>query len=132
MARSIERTASIAAISPFFIVSDLTRSLDFYASLGFEPRFREPPEDSFFAIVGRGGAQIFVKQVGVEAQPNVGRHPWVRWDAFVYVEEPDALAEELSAADVRFQAPLGDTSDGLRGFEIRDPDGYVLFFGRPR
>jgi hypothetical protein len=25
-----------------------------------------------------------------------------------------------------------DTHDGLRGFEIQDPDGYVLFFGRPR
>ncbi len=22
--------------------------------------------------------------------------------------------------------------DGLRGFEIKDADGYVLFFGRPR
>jgi len=28
--------------------------------------------------------------------------------------------------------PLKDTHDGLRGFEICDPDGYVLFFGRPR
>ena len=25
-----------------------------------------------------------------------------------------------------------DTHDGLRGFELTDPDGYVLFFGRPR
>jgi hypothetical protein len=31
-----------------------------------------------------------------------------------------------------FTAPLKDTHDGLRGFEIKDPDGYVLFFGRPR
>jgi hypothetical protein len=23
------------------------------------------------------------------------------------------------------------TDDGLRGFEVKDPDGYVLFFGRP-
>jgi hypothetical protein len=28
--------------------------------------------------------------------------------------------------------PLKDTQDGLRGFELRDTDGYVLFFGRPR
>jgi hypothetical protein len=31
-----------------------------------------------------------------------------------------------------FSVPLEDTHDGLRGFEICDPDGYVLFFGRPR
>ena len=24
------------------------------------------------------------------------------------------------------------TDDGLRGFELKDVDGYVLFFGRPR
>jgi catechol 2,3-dioxygenase-like lactoylglutathione lyase family enzyme len=23
-------------------------------------------------------------------------------------------------------------TDGLRGFELKDADGYVLFFGRPR
>ena len=33
---------------------------------------------------------------------------------------------------VKFSKPLMDTHDGLRGFEICDPDGYVLFFGRPR
>jgi len=31
-----------------------------------------------------------------------------------------------------FSEPLKDTHDGLRGFELRDADGYVLFFGRPR
>ena len=33
---------------------------------------------------------------------------------------------------VIFSAPLRDTHDGLRGFELEDADGYVLFFGRPR
>jgi hypothetical protein len=28
--------------------------------------------------------------------------------------------------------PLKDTHDGLRGFELKDADGYVFFFGRPR
>jgi hypothetical protein len=31
-----------------------------------------------------------------------------------------------------FSVPLMDTHDGLRGFEVMDPDGYVMFFGRPR
>jgi hypothetical protein len=26
----------------------------------------------------------------------------------------------------------GPSHDGLRGFELKDSDGYVLFFGRPR
>jgi hypothetical protein len=42
------------------------------------------------------------------------------------------LAAEFASRGVTFSAPLKDTQDGLRGFELRDTDGYVLFFGRPR
>ena len=60
-----------------------------------------------------------------------GRHPWAAWDAFVYVDEPDALAEEYAAGGIAFHVPIRNRDDGLRGFEIADPDGYILFFGRP-
>jgi hypothetical protein len=33
--------------------------------------------------------------------------------------------------DVSFSQQLTDTADRLRGFELKDADGYVLFFGRP-
>jgi hypothetical protein len=55
-----------------------------------------------------------------------------RWDAYVYVPDPDALAAEFAARDVEFSLPLADTRDGLRGFELKDPNGYVLFFGHRR
>jgi hypothetical protein len=38
--------------------------------------------------------------------------------------DPDALAAAFASRK--------DTHDGLRGFELKDADGYVLFFGRPR
>ena len=47
------------------------------------------------------------------------------------VPDPDALAAEFLSREVEFSEPLKDTSDGLRGFELKDTDGYVLFFGRP-
>jgi catechol 2,3-dioxygenase-like lactoylglutathione lyase family enzyme len=94
--------AATTAISPSFIVSNVDETIAFYRDkLGFETRFREPDQNPFFAIIGRDGAQIFVKS---------------------------QFAEHGAA----FSAPLKDTHDGLRGFEISDPDGYVLFFGRPR
>jgi hypothetical protein len=42
------------------------------------------------------------------------------------------LFEEYSSKDVAFHQPILDDSDGLRGFEIADADGYILFFGRPK
>ncbi|HSY12436.1 MAG TPA: VOC family protein [Verrucomicrobiae bacterium] len=121
-------------ISPFFIVSDVDQTVAFYRDkLGFETRVQEPERNPFFAIIGRDGAQLFVKSdKDVLPLPNSARHPFMRWDAYVYAPEPDALAAEFADHGVTFSVPPGDTPDGLRGFEIRDPDGYVLFFGRPR
>jgi len=124
----------LQAISPCFIVTRVEPAIAFYCDkLGFEVRFMAPDQDPFFAIIGRDGAQIFIKaEGGIAPVPNNTRHPHLRLDAFVYVQDPDALAADFAARGAEFSAPLEDTHDGLRGFEIRDPDGYVLFFGRPR
>jgi catechol 2,3-dioxygenase-like lactoylglutathione lyase family enzyme len=123
-----------SAISPSFIVSDVEQTIVFYRDkLGFETRFQQPDRNPFFAIIGRDGAQIFIKaEKGVAPVPNSRRHRHLRLDAFVYAPDPDALAAEFADHDATFSVPLKDTTDGLRGFEVCDPDGYVLFFGRPR
>lgn len=133
----------IAGIAPLFIVADVAASLAFYRdALGFEVTFRGPtPEDEFFGIVRRDGAMIMFKalgvimdgrEVGVAPVPNYGREPAHTWDAYVDVSDPAALAAEFGSRGVAFAVPLSNTDDGLRGFEIRDLDGYGLFFGRAR
>ena len=64
--------------------------------------------------------------------PNPTRDPAMRWDAYVLAVDPDSIAAEFADRGVAFSVPLMDTHDTLRGFEIKDPDGYVLFFGCPR
>jgi catechol 2,3-dioxygenase-like lactoylglutathione lyase family enzyme len=133
-ARRFMTQPTTAAISPFFIVSDVEQTIAFYRDkLGFETRFQQPERNPFFAILGRDGAQIFVKsEKDLAPLPNSKRHPDMRWDAYVYAADPDALAVDFANRAAAFSVPLQDTHDGLRGFEIYDPDGYVLFFGRPR
>ena len=123
----------MGGVSPCFIVRDAGVALAFYRdSLGFEITFKATEDDLFFGIVQRGRAMIMFKAVGVEPLPNRERHPWAGWDAYIYVPDPDALAEEFASRNVEFSAPLKDTHDGLRGFELKDADGYTLFFGRPQ
>ena len=126
--------AEISSIFPFFIVRSVPAALSFYRErLGFDITFQGPaPNDIFFGIVNRGGASIMLKTVGVDPLPNYKREPGARWDAYLHVPDPDALAREFASRDVEFSAPLKDDDDGLRGFELKDLDGYVLYFGRPR
>lgn len=126
----------IGGVSPLFIVRNVPATLAFYRDrLGFEVTFEGPePEDIFFGIVQRGRAMIMFKAVDVEPVPNCTRdigHGIAAWDAYVYVPDPEALAEEFASRNVEFKVSLCDNDDNLRGFEIEDADGYVLFFGRP-
>ena len=76
---------------------------------------------------------IMFKDIGVDPLPNYTRDVKkgiARWDAYLNVPDPDALAAEFASRNVEFSEPLKDTDDGLRGFELKDSDGYVLFFGR--
>ncbi|MDB5157288.1 MAG: hypothetical protein JWR50_1995 [Mucilaginibacter sp.] len=124
---------SIAGIAPFFIVGNVTTAMSFYQEkLGFDIIFQEPAHDPFFAIVQRDGAMIFLKAVNADPLPNNKRAPDARWDAYVNVPDPDTLAEEFISRGAAFTVPLQNTHDGLRGFELEDADGYILFFGRPR
>ncbi len=130
-----ENKSEIGGISPFFIVKDVAAAFAFYCDkLGFEVTFQAEPDDLFFGIVQRGRAMIFLKEIGAVPVPNHTRDVRkgiARWDAYVYVPDPDALAVEFATRGVEFSEPLKDMHDGLRGFEIKDTDGYVLFFGRP-
>jgi catechol 2,3-dioxygenase-like lactoylglutathione lyase family enzyme len=100
--------ATLERMCPFFIVSDVVRSVAFYRDrLGFESWYQEPDEEPFFAVIGRDGAQLFLKAGEAKPMPNPTRDPAVRWDAYVLAFDPDAIATEFAGR-------------------------YVLFFGCPR
>jgi hypothetical protein len=106
---------------------------------------REPPRPystcdraGVSPLIGTRGDSVvvYLKNVSdgsrtIDPQPNHTRHQWAPWDAFVFVADPDGLAREFESRGVKFWQDLRDRDDGLRGFEIRDSDGCVLFFGRP-
>lgn len=128
--------AEIGGIAPFFVVRDVPKALAFYTDrLGFEIMYQGPSDDDiFFGMVHRGGAMIMMKSIGVDPIPNYTRdikQGFAPWDAYIYVPDPDSLAAEFASRNVEFFRPLQINSDNLKGFEIMDADGYVLYFGRP-
>ena len=126
------------SITPFFIVDDLEATIGFYQSqLGFSVRYKGGGDGNisdYWAFVARDRVMIMFKCIAedIHPVPNHSRHPWSRWDAYIDVDDPDALYAEFVGRNVQFHRKLADTSDGLRAFEVADNNGYVLCFGRPR
>jgi catechol 2,3-dioxygenase-like lactoylglutathione lyase family enzyme len=126
---------NLYAITPFFIVADLQASIAHYVErFGFQLDFEGPEGDAYYARVHRDGVGIMLKTIAPEVRPcpNHTRHPWARWDAYIYTLDPDRLYEEFRTRGVSFAKDLSFIDDGLWGFEVADADGYILAFFRLR
>lgn len=127
----------LAGITPFFIVDDLNATIAFYQSkLGFSVPYKgggDGEVEDYWAFVGRDKIMLMFKAIAsdVHPVPNSSRHDWARWDAYINTDDPDGLYAEFVAKGVPMHSELANTSDGLRAFEIKDNNGYVLCFGRP-
>lgn len=122
------------SIAPFFYVDDVVVAANYYRdTLGFhyERLWGEPPA---FAMVKRAGVIIMLSQnelAGV-IRPNRTVDPdGGAWDAYVWVDDADALHAEFSAKGVTIARPPCDQEYGCRDFEIDDISGYRLCFGTP-
>ena len=123
------------SIAPYFIVDDVVATADFDRDkLGFAYKrfWGDPPA---FTMVSRSGMVIMLGQLaptgtGSLMRPNgravAGDDPW---DAYVWVDDADALHEEFKAKGVHIARPLCDQPYGCRDFDILDPNGYRLCFG---
>ncbi len=124
-------SANLVSIRPFFIVKDLQASIRHYIErFGFKLDFEGPPDDVYYGQVSRDAAAIMLKTItpDVLPVPNHTRHPWARWDAYIYTEDPDTLYEEFRRRGATFVKELSFIDDGLWGFEVSDADGYVIAF----
>jgi catechol 2,3-dioxygenase-like lactoylglutathione lyase family enzyme len=125
----------LASVIPFFIVDDLAKTLEFYQSrLAFNVLYKGGDENGdFWAMLGRDQVTVMFKSItpDIHPQPNHSHHEWAAWDAYIFTTDPDSLYTEFRAKDVPMHRELANTNDGLRAFEIKDNNGYVLCFGRP-
>ena len=121
------------SVAPYFIVDDVVASANDYRDrLGFQyDRFwGEPP---CFCMVSRNGVVIMLSQsetVGV-IRPNGRADPEAKdaWDAYVWVDDADALYAEFVSNGANIARGLCDQPYGCRDFDVLDFNGYRLCFG---
>ena len=119
-------------IAPYFIVDDVVTTANYYRdTLGFtyERFWNDPPS---FCMVRRGGITIMLAQLEHPGlmRPNHTVDPeGGSWDAYVWVEDADALFAEFKAKGATIVREICDQPYRCRDFEIHDSNGYRLCFG---
>ena len=120
------------SIAPYFFVADVVRTANYYRDvLGFRyDRFWGEPES--FCMVRRGGIVIMLAQIehARDVRPNnrVDRAGGA-WDAYVWVDDADALHAEYLAKGATIARAICDQEYGCRDFDVVDINGYRLCFG---
>ncbi|HEU0053607.1 MAG TPA: VOC family protein, partial [Longimicrobium sp.] len=120
-------------VAPYFLVADVTAAANHYRDvLGFhyDRLWGDPPG---FCMVKRAGIVVMLNQVdGARPNPNRRADPDPHageWDAYVWVDDADALHAEFASRGAKIVRGLCDQHYGCRDFEVDDLDGYRLCFG---
>lgn len=120
------------SIAPYLVVDDVVATATYYRDkLGFAyDRFwGDPPA---FCMVYRRGVTIMLAQLERSGmtRPNHTVDPErSAWDAYLWVDDADALYAEFSARGVSVVRPICDQPYGCRDFDVEDCNGYRLCFG---
>ena len=122
------------SIAPYFIVDDVVGTANYYRDkLGFQyDRFwGEPP---CFCMVYRSGVVIMLSQLPTKGhmRPNhlAEGEAGEAWDAYIWVENADALHAEFKTKNVKIPRGICDQPYGCRDFDVEDCNGYRLCFGK--
>ena len=118
----------VRQIVPVFFTLDIPATLAYYQEkLGFEclGTWQDPPE---YAIVARDHQAVHFRR----AKPptaNPDKYADELLDAYLFVEDADALYAEFAAKAVEFTRGLGNTPWDTREFVVKDCGGRLLAFG---
>jgi len=120
------------SVAPYLIVDDVVATANYYRDmLGFvyERFWGEPP---CFCMVMRNGVVIMLGQPERTGamRPNRLVDPGGAWDAYIWVDDVDALCAEFESKGVKITRDICDQPYGCCEFDVEDCNGYRLCFGQ--
>jgi predicted enzyme related to lactoylglutathione lyase len=85
-------------------------------------------------MVCRNGVVVMLSQLGETRgvmRPNRLADPeGGAWDAYIWVEDADALFADFKSKGVTIARDIGNQHYGCRDFDVEDCNGYRLCFGQ--
>jgi catechol 2,3-dioxygenase-like lactoylglutathione lyase family enzyme len=121
---------TLTAHATVLLVADVRRATDYYRdALGFEVELYDRIPDHY-GYARRDGCQVHFACFDVSARPNSEVVPPDMPDVYFYTDDVDGLHAELVERGADLVHGPVDQGYGLRELRARDPDGYILAFGR--
>lgn len=121
----------LAAHATVLLVQDIGDAAYYYSErLGFDvKRYEANPEH--YAYASRDDCHVhFACFKDALPRPNSVAAPPDMFDVYVYVDDVEALHEELVERGAVIVLGPVDAAYGLREIRVRDPHGYILAFGK--
>jgi hypothetical protein len=118
----------IRLIAPQFFTTNIPGTLAYYKDkLGFEcvGTWQDPP---VYAIVARDQHVIHFR-CAEPPTPNLDKYVDELLDAYLLIEDADALYAEFASHGVEFSRELANMPWQSREFVVKDCDGRLLAFG---
>jgi uncharacterized glyoxalase superfamily protein PhnB len=118
----------VRQIAPQFFTTDILRTVAYYKEkLGFEclGTWQDPP---VYGIVARDQHAIHFR-CATPAIATPEKYDDELLDAYLYVEDADALYAEYAAKGLEFTRGLANMPWRSREFVVKDCDGRLLAFG---
>ena len=118
----------VRQIAPLFFTMDIPATLAYYKEkLGFEclGTWHDPP---VYAIVARD-QQVIHFRCAEPPTANLNKYRDELLDAYLFVEDADALYAEYAAQGVEFTRGVANMPWHSREFVVKDCDGRLLAFG---
>ena len=107
---------------PIITARNLQAARDFYARLGFTQTYQYPPQgEPDFVTMERDSSTI-----GLSAGAERAEDRFAYW---VYVDDIDAVFEDLRAVSTAIVGEPKDEPWGERVAHLRDPDGNLVHIG---
>jgi uncharacterized glyoxalase superfamily protein PhnB len=118
----------LSGLIPMLETRDLEATIEYYTrTLGFDLDATWPSEGPLtWCRVVAGDVALMFMVPDDDAPPS---DPTITGQLYCYPPDVDALWAELRGK-VEVVSPIADWDHGMREFQIRDCNGYVLRFGR--
>lgn len=121
----MENQINFSHAATIFPVKDIQRSIDFYTQqLKFDLTFTwEDPIT--YAVLKKGGVSIHLTKRADDLYPSK-KHTAL----YIFVHNLQEVYEQCLKEQVPILNPLGARDYQMKDFDIQDPEGYIITFGK--